>query len=138
MRSNRHRCPFALMPQIRALRTLSVLPVFSTSRLTSKFSIDFSGLTFCLFFSSIFGPFGFSESICFMNFLLLIDSMITPFMTYILSNSPELPLSLHFYIGCSIWSTQSKRESLPDFIFRIIFIIPEYPTSLCVIVIPGF
>lgn len=77
------------------------------------------------FFPSIFGPFVFSESVCFMNFLLLIDSMITPFMTYVISNSPELPLSLHFYIGCSISSTQSKRESLPDFIFRIIFITTE-------------
>lgn len=76
----------------------------------------------CLFFFPHSWPsFVFSEStqvswiLCFSptTFLLLIDSMITPFTTYISSKSPEPSLSPHFDIGYSISTTQGKRESLP-------------------------
>lgn len=108
MHSDRRRGPCSFMLQLWALGTLSLLLVFSMTRL-AWYSIHFSGVTFsvivifflfhlvlllflaficvswknmCSTIFCIFSPFFF--------FLLLIDFMITPFMTNVPWNRPFL------------------------------------------------
>lgn len=123
MRSNRHRCPLALMPQIGAPRILSLLPVFCMNRLTSKCNINFSGLLSvivlsCLFFFPHSWPsFVFSESIYVSWIWCVFPSLL--FFFWVI---PWLPFSWPMfcqtiqnipYLYISISTTESKIESLP-------------------------
>lgn len=92
MHSNRHRCPFSITLQIRALRTLPLLLVFSLTRLSRCCILVLLSLCHCSFFVLFFALL--SRHLCSLKALVFHEFYVFPPLFHLASDwIPQLPLS---------------------------------------------